>query len=193
MKTILALIACGLVACHPRAVVIEPIAPQVSKAKASVVAASKTADRVKVEAAEVHKEAKEFAASVALATAEVEALKSKLPGQVDVLASILVEMGHKAATHIKSTGSLSGVATVGSGEIKAAVVEIAGVEKASIQQDKAFVAVAADRDKLAVKASKWDSHILKRWLLGGGIVVALGLFVFFRYGAAIAARFVKPI
>lgn len=113
MKLIIlsAAILLGLASCAPKAIVVEPVAPHVARARAEVQAAANGSRKVKESVGAVHEQAKGIAAEVNKATAEVERLKAKPtvdPAEFDALWLLMTDLQtHTWAHEIKARDAVA--------------------------------------------------------------------------------------
>lgn len=142
----------GLVSCAPKAIVISPIAPQVTRASGDVHAAARSAKQLKASVAVVHVEAKGIVAEVNKAAAEVERLKLQpavTPEDFDALWLMMtdlqtsswaheikvgetvaetVEQDHFQETAVKTLGALELTAEAHDGQVEALKTHLVEVE-----------------------------------------------------------------
>lgn len=103
IKSLIAIaIMCGFVSCAPKAIVIEPVAPHVARARGDVHAAAQSSKKVKASVGTVHEQAQGIVAEVTRATDEVERLKLRPgvdPTEFDALWAIMTDLKTSSWAH----------------------------------------------------------------------------------------------
>lgn len=183
-------------ACAPKAVIVEPIAPAVIRARATASTAAASAVRVKTSVAEIREEAKGIVAETMAATVEVDRLR-KLdgvnPGEFDALWSIVNGLSIKTATHEKSIEEVSAIAEVASTQAEESKSTLADLEATAITHDKGVEALKTQVVEQSEDAAA--GRLVKKTFLTVAITAVLGvlLYLIFRFGPVIASKFAKPL
>lgn len=196
-QPLLAALIFALSACAPKAVIVEPIAPAVIRARATASTAAASAVRVKTGVSEVRTEAQAITREAMAATSEVDRLRkldSGIPAsEFDALWMLVNGMSGKAATHEKSIEEVSAIAEVASSQAEESKTALAELEATAINHDKGVEALKTEVVKQSEDAAA--GRLVKKtfWTIAITAIVGVLLYLILRFGPVIAAKFAKPL
>lgn len=176
MKTIISLILIALASCAPKAITVEPIAPQVAKAHGEVRAAAEGAKRVQTKVTVTHTQAQSLATEAIRMKEETERLR-KLPGvpldEFDALWTMVTQ--HQRETFAHEIHTRDTVETAAEAEKLNAVAEnsMNDLGDSAVKTDKGVSDLKTQIVKQADDASL--GRALKTWIWMAVIVGTLGL------------------
>jgi hypothetical protein len=196
-QPLLAALIFALSACAPKAVIVEPIAPAVIRARATASTAAASAVRVKTSVAEARTEAQEITREVMAATVEVDRLRKLdsgiAPGEFDALWTIVNGLSVKTSTHEKSIEEVSAVAEVASSQAEESKTALAELEATAITHDKGVETLKTEVVKQSEDAAA--GRLVKKtfWTIAITAIVGVLLYLILRFGPVIAAKFANPL
>jgi hypothetical protein len=193
----LAVLILALSACAPKAVIVEPIAPAVIRARATASTAAASAVRVKTGVSGVRTEAQAITREAMAATSEVDRLRkldSGIPAsEFDALWMLVNGLSGKTATHEKSIEEVSAIADEASTQANESKSVLAELEATAITHDKGVEVLKTQVVKQAEDAALGRYAKRTFWIVTIAAVLCILAYLLIRFVPGIAARFIKPI
>lgn len=144
MKTIAALLLLALTACAPKAIIVEPIAPKVSVARAQVKAATASAEKVTTQVTTTHQQAQGISAMTNNLVAATERIRN-LPGvplsEFDALWTMANDIKREAFAHEIQARETVKAASEQQAQMATADKSMGDLEVDSVKHDAATTAL----------------------------------------------------
>lgn len=192
----LAVLILALSACAPKAVIIEPIAPAVIRARVTASTAAASAVRVKTGVVEIRTEAQAITREAMAATSEVDRLRkldSGIPAQeFDALWMLVNGLSGKTLTHEKSIEEVAAVAAEASTQAEESKSALVDLEATAITHDKGVEVLKTQVVKQAEDAALGRYAKRTFWIVTIAAIVCGIAFLIIRFLPSIIAA-VKPL
>lgn len=195
-QPLLAVLILALSACAPKAVIVEPIAPAVIRARATASTAAASSVRVKTGVSEIRTEAQSITREAMAATSEVDRLRkldSGIPAsEFDALWMLVNGLSGKTSTHEKSIEEVSAIADEASTQANESKSVLAELEATAITHDKGVEVLKTQIVKQAENAALGKYVKKTFWIVTIAAIVCGIAFLVIRFLPSILAA-VKPL
>lgn len=192
----LAVLILALGSCAPKAVIVEPIAPAVIRARATASTAAASAVRVKTGVSEIRTEAQAITREAMAATSEVDRLRkldSGIPAQeFDALWMLVNGLSGKTLTHEKNIEEVAAVAAEASTQANESKSVLAELEATAITHDKGVEVLKTQVVKQAENAALGKYVKNTFWIVTIAAIFCGLAFLIIRFLPSILAA-VKPL
>lgn len=176
MKTILAIALLALSGCAPKAIIVEPIAPKVTQARAQVKAATVSAEKVKTQATTTHQQAQGIAAMTNNLVAATERIRN-LPGvplsEFDALWTMANGIKREAFAHEIQARDTAAAAVAQKDQLVVADKSMESLEADSVKHDAATTKLKTQVLNQAGDASLGRTVKIAFWISAAAATLAV--------------------